>query len=312
MLQLETYDKKFHKEYSGKFRQSIEDRVDDSNLSPDSKDLLKSKIEILLTGSVDDITRENGVVMDALEANEGISKGDLKEIIKKIFDYDSDISRNKENSYWMAGKIGRNTCTYCNRVYSFTVVKGRGRNKRYITRPQFDHWYPKSKFPLLALSLYNLIPSCPVCNSTVKGQTELPHGEYIHPYIKDSNASEFKFRASLASSSSGLRWRLRIARKKNTKIDRTIRALALEEVYSQHAELEVKDIMDFDAAYERGYVNELMDNLLAKANGGRGLTRRDVYRMLFGVEYETDRFLDRPLSKLKRDLLEQIGLNWQE
>lgn len=31
--------------------------------------------------------------------------------------------------------------------------------------------------------------------------------------------------------------------------------------------------------------------------------------MLFGVEYDSDKFLDRPFSKLKRDLLKQIGLN---
>ncbi|MCM1142737.1 MAG: hypothetical protein NC453_29545 [Muribaculum sp.] len=37
-------------------------------------------------------------------------------------------------------------------------------------------------------------------------------------------------------------------------------------------------------------------------------TTEEVFRMFFGTEYLPEKNLDRPLSKLKRDILIQIGL----
>ena len=57
------------------------------------------------------------------------------------------------------------TCPYCNRNYTFTVKSSSSAaGKKFTTRPEFDHFYCKSKHPLLALSFYNLVPSCSVCN----------------------------------------------------------------------------------------------------------------------------------------------------
>lgn len=56
-----------------------------------------------------------------------------------------------------AQRIGVTTCPYCNRSYIFTSSKSG-------TRPQYDHYFPKSKYPYLALSMYNLIPCCSICN----------------------------------------------------------------------------------------------------------------------------------------------------
>lgn len=38
------------------------------------------------------------------------------------------------------------------------------------------------------------------------------------------------------------------------------------------------------------------------------ITPEYVYRMLFGIEAEMDRTLERPLSKLKRDILKLEGI----
>ena len=37
-------------------------------------------------------------------------------------------------------------------------------------------------------------------------------------------------------------------------------------------------------------------------------SREDVFRMMFGVEADIEKTLDRPLSKLKRDVLEWLGI----
>ena len=46
------------------------------------------------------------------------------------------------------------TCTYCNRNYTLDFKNLNN------SRAQLDHWFPKESFPILALSFYNLIPSC--------------------------------------------------------------------------------------------------------------------------------------------------------
>lgn len=230
-----------------------------------------------------------------------------KKTIEKIFDYDGVFSREgKGMAYWLARNVGRNTCTYCNRQYIFTIEKAQeGDRTQKIARPVFDHWFPKSKYPLLSLNLYNLIPSCTICNTSVKGDKSFDLDKHIHPYVENSEASAFTFRATKKTSVTS-EWELKIVRELGSKIDNTIKALELETIYSMHAPLEVKDIMEFNEAYPKGYVNRLFDNLF---NDNRSrLSREEVYKILFGVEALSDKFLDRPFSKLKYDLLKQIGL----
>lgn len=269
----------------------------------------EDKMRIILTGKPDVIIRENETIWRDFNSLPTDLIPDRK-LIELLFNYEYIFSKNQQNSYWLAKKIGKNTCTYCNRIYIFTVIasdeKDNHEDKKYITRPHFDHWFPKSKYPLLSLSLYNLIPSCPICNSSIKGDDEMNLIDHIHPYIKDNGTYDFKFRATLTPTPVP-DYALEIDCTKGSKIDNTISFLKLKHLYSHHAGLEVKDLMNFENAYKKGYINNIVDNLFK--NNINGLTKKEVYRMIFGVEYDSDKYLDRPLSKLKRDILEQIGLD---
>ena len=128
---------------------------------------------------------------------------------------------------------------------------------------------------------------------------------HIHPYVKEADAASFTFQISKEISEKA-KWVLKIDRPAGSKIDRTIKDFALEEIYSQHTSLEVKDIIDFHESYPKDYINTFIDNLFKENN--KGLSKTDVYRILFGVEAEAKKFLDRPFSKLKHDLLKQIGV----
>lgn len=65
--------------------------------------------------------------------------------------------RNRKWAYGLLEKLDVKVCPYCNRQYTFTVPKVK-------VSPQFDHYFPISKYPYLQLSLFNLIPSCSTCN----------------------------------------------------------------------------------------------------------------------------------------------------
>lgn len=224
-------------------------------------------------------------------------------ILSQIFDYDKIISQAKKRSYWISNSIGHNTCTYCNRQYTFTVVDG----DRKIARPAFDHWYPKEYFPLLALSLYNLIPCCSICNSSIKGSHIFSLDTHIHPYINGNSDPEFKF-IPCVSPEETKKWSVCLKRTSDSpKVDNTIKAFALDEMYSCHGDLEVKDIIDFAYTYSDGYLKNLFNKVL-KDFSVKGLTQAEVYRMMFATELDSNKFANRPLSKLKKDILEYLGI----
>lgn len=223
----------------------------------------------------------------------------------KIFNYEGIFNdSNKSRAFWLAKNIQRNTCAYCNRQYIFTVEKGKGNNKdERIARPVFDHWFPKDKYPLLSISLFNLIPSCTICNSSSKGNDDLCFDDHLHPYVKEARALDFTFKASKTCEKIP-KWTVKIKRPEGSKEDKTIKAFKLDEIYAVHGDLEVSDIMNFKESYPDGYLSDLFDNLLKDSN--RKMTKYEIYRMLFGTEMDSEKHLDRPFSKLKHDLLKEF------
>lgn len=47
---------------------------------------------------------------------------------------------------------------------------------------------------------------------------------------------------------------------------------------------------------------------MKKDFGAVAFSQEDVYRILFGTESVPAKFLDRPLSKMKHDILEYLGI----
>ena len=214
--------------------------------------------------------------------------------IRKIFDYENWLNYDKYNAYDFAKKLDIPTCPYCNRTYTKTVITQKGEK---IIRPEFDHWFPKSEYPLLALSFYNLIPSCHICNSNVKGKTEFKLDTHFHPYNSASNVkATFSYNYKSCDG-----YRIKINTKDDFSRD-SVEAFQLENIYQAHED-EVKDLIKIRQAYSDKYI-EILKNSLK----GLSLSKEEVYRLAFGVHYEEDKFDRRPLSKLKKDILTELGI----
>ena len=232
------------------------------------------------------------------------------EELLKIMGYEEVFnSSSKSKAFWLAKTVGKNTCVYCNRQYVFTVERGDGLVKEdRIARPVFDHWFAKSKHPLLSLSLFNLIPSCHICNSSVKGNDEYALDTHVHPYVYEDGHPDFTFKV-VASAKKKVMWEVKLDAAPGSKEERTIKDLCLDEQYSMHGLTEVKDLMEFKQKYPYGYLKQLMADVLVDAlKNHQSLCIEDVYRMLFGTELMEDKFLDRPLSKMKYDILHELGV----
>ena len=93
------------------------------------------------------------------------------DVCKEIFNYKRINIVGKKNSeslaYWLQSQLCVKVCPYCNRMYTTTLY-----GKKRI-RPDFDHFYPQSIYPYLAVSLFNLIPSCGICNKAKSDNAEI-------------------------------------------------------------------------------------------------------------------------------------------
>lgn len=85
-------------------------------------------------------------------------------------------------------------CPYCGRSFIYSVEEN-----GTTVKPQVDHFLPKSKYPYLALSYFNLIPVCQTCNmKDCKGEFDpmIKIGErpfsLIYPYEFNNNLIDFK------------------------------------------------------------------------------------------------------------------------
>jgi len=80
----------------------------------------------------------------------------------------------------------------------------------------------------------------------------------------------------------------------------------LDDIYSYHSPLEVKDLIDFNSSFSSEYLKILFEKKLGDFHEEK--TQAEVYRMLFGTELYPEDFRKRPLSKLKYDILKDLGI----
>lgn len=223
--------------------------------------------------------------------------------LSDIFNYKDKISENKSRSYMIAQMKGHDSCTYCNRQYTQTIVRDGGKNDgNRIARPQLDHWFSQQLFPLMSLSFFNLIPSCSLCNSTAKGNAIFRFQTHIHPYLKTDPTLGFNFNYRAGVNN---KWELFIENDTDIREKNMIDAFHLREVYAYHSQLELKDIMDFAYGHNETYLDTLFNQILIKFPNK---TKEDIYCMFFGAKMHEKDFLDRPMSKLKCDILEKVGV----
>ncbi|MGX6961113.1 hypothetical protein [Vagococcus xieshaowenii] len=84
--------------------------------------------------------------------------------------------------------LGISVCPYCNSQYIYTY---QNKNKGKI-RAELDHCFPKVHHPFLAVSLFNLVPSCSQCNSSLKGSTDIGIDSVMNVFT-ESFLDKYKF-----------------------------------------------------------------------------------------------------------------------
>lgn len=216
------------------------------------------------------------------------------EEVRLLLNYDLLSEDSHYNSYDLTINLGIRTCVYCNRNFALTKRKKTGGR---LMNPQLDHWFPKSKFPLLQISFCNLIPCCEICNTRIKNDKPLNLIDHFHPYQQKEGKISFGYRFIF-----GDKIRVFFLNDSDSNIKSTCEEMYIDEMYEAHR-YEIEDLIKTKKKYSTTYLKKLKSSF-PEAN----LSDQDVYRLAFGVEMDKEDFHKRPFSKFKSDILKQLRL----
>lgn len=218
-----------------------------------------------------------------------------------IFDKD-DVDRKKYQkipiAYYFFDKLNVRTCPYCNRGYTFTKYE-----KGCKTRPEYDHFYDKADNPLLAVSFYNLVPSCHTCNH-IKLTKEIGINPYFSGFHSKFKVSKHDSKLPIMAEKDLTQDQLIIDFDNPTAAEQlNIDNLGLGDLYKMHADYAMELIEK--ARIYRGSMMEDLASTFQKA----GCTPQQAFEFIWGKNLEDANHINRPLSKLTRDILEQLDIH---
>jgi len=226
--------------------------------------------------------------------------------IKKFFNYDKAKSTKfiplisklqPKISKFFQENIEVHTCYYCN-IDFINTFKKNNETKNAFT---LDHVLAKADFPFLALSLYNLVPSCYVCNSKVK-DSKIPFDDFS-PTNKDFDFDErVKFKSFISNINLQIEkeqdFYIKLIENYSNKYDKYIESLNLNNRYDYH-KYKVLEMIQKRREYPDSRIKELSD--LTKK------TQEEIKQDLFAI-YTSEDLHKRPLSKLIKDISEELDL----
>ncbi|MFC7345358.1 hypothetical protein ACFQO9_01340 [Chryseobacterium zhengzhouense] len=250
-------------------------------------------IERLISGTPVELLK----IANSYKNNKGIEPN--KSEIEKLFKTSGYTNfYQKKHGKDFINLLNRSTCTYCNRNYTLNISTNHASS-------QLDHWFPKSMFPILALSFFNLIPSCGSCNH-MKGQSDKNYDwwknnsltEMLHPYFPDNNEN-FKFDFTYRENSDEFIVKFRDVT--GNKILQTLNFNLTKKIYQAHSQLELKDLYNLRKKYTKNYIEFLLQKLHQDEPSDE-----EKYRLLFGIEKNQNDYHKRPFSKFKNDIIEKL------
>ena len=209
---------------------------------------------------------------------------------------------------YIVSTLGIRTCPYCNRGF-IGVTKGQ------LLGVQLDHFYNRHKFPFLAVSLYNLVPCCSICNNIKRDDVT----DIISPYEDGADfdsAVHFTYeipKSGIKDPDGGKR-RLSIEVNepdayKRQRYQNNIDMFRLREAYA-FQEIEAERFYEKMLAYPESRLREIEKHF--KENSDYSVTVADLEEALFR-EYFSDPsdYTQKPMAKFYRDLYYNIK-GWKQ
>ncbi len=223
---------------------------------------------------------------------------DVKEKLKEVFDYEKKFQ--KVISPFFERELETRTCYFCNIHY---VNEYKVDEEKYKNEFTLDHYYDKGSYPYLALSLYNLIPSCYICNSKLKKTIEL---DTFAPNAEDFDFNQkVKFKLFLTESCKDLNIKnkenidIKLKEHYSNEYEKYIEVFKLNERYKAHKDIVFEMIKNAEL-YPESRLKELQDLT--------GIPYQQIKQDIFSLIDDNADLSKEPFSKLKRDMACELGL----
>lgn len=215
---------------------------------------------------------------------------------------------------FFTNKFNFRTCFYCNKDFITNFEKEKG---EFFSTFQLDHFYDKGTYPYLALSFYNLIPSCSTCNSKkVKGELNIfehdPRvGTFENETCNSPNNENFdfeekvKFKLFFNKSCKNLHIEdkedidISLKEQFSNEYDKYINVFKLNERYKAHKDI-VYDMITKAERYPESRLKELQSLT--------GIPFQQIKKDIFNLIDENEDLSKKPFSKLIKDMSEELGL----
>lgn len=231
-------------------------------------------------------------------------KKNIKEKIEKIFNYEG-INQGKKITPFFTENFNFRTCFYCNKdfITNFEADKE-------VSTFQLDHFFDKATYPYLALSFYNLIPSCYVCNAKVKLSANTFENNSKKPCIAPNDEKfdfhqKVKFKLFLDNSCKNLHIKskddidITLKEQFSDMYDKYIDIFKLNERYKAHKDI-VFDMIQKAELYPQSRLKEL-ENLT-------GIPFQQIKKDIFNLIDESEDLSKQPFSKLIVDMSKELGI----
>ncbi|WP_193065554.1 hypothetical protein [Oceanobacillus oncorhynchi] len=286
---------------------------------------IKCNLEKIIIGNIFELEKikkdfENSISNLSIDVNGVDEKQELfkkLEIFKKEYEYF--YTAPNWNAYELQKELGITVCPYCNNQFIFIYESQNGK-----TRATFDHFFDKRSYPFLAVSIYNLVPACKVCNSDFKGSKNTTLSTHYSPY-EEGVSKHLRFTKELYETHTkeiiqvsgeevsgdidyvavilGYKNNFNIkidlvdtSKELETKINGNLKLFHLEEIYNKFHKQYVQDIILKSHIYNYAYRKQLTQTYNIFFNNPQEL--KDA--LLPAIELDKKRIL----GKLTREIIE--------
>ena len=236
--------------------------------------------------------------------NMAYSISDIKLVqLKKIFNYNKYQAKIADFFMKYKDEMKLSSCYYCN-IDFINAFSTRNRNNKLSFKNHFtlDHVIDKATNPIVALSLFNFVPSCYSCNSKFKISkqfTKVVADKYKSPTDSDFNFNEdVKLKVLYTSGKNSLNinsvddFEINFDDSKHLFED-YINIFKLKERYRFHKNIAL-ELLTKKKNYSDSRVDEISRII--------GISKEEIKKDLFGKEVFEGELQEKPFTKLKRDI----------
>ena len=208
-----------------------------------------------------------------------------------------DNLNNLYNSDVLSKLIDVTTCPYCNEntTYAFWHKKLNQTRRTF----DWDHVIPVDKYPFLAISFYNLIPACKVCNF-LKSEEDI----HLNPHARFNPDNNYTFQVSgtsikFISDSKNIDILLKLKRgAASNAIKEVIDIIALDTRLDSQKEM-LMDILNKKRVYQSIYWESIEKLISTNEN----IDKLKIKKLFFSTYFNPDDYFRKPFSKITHDIL---------